>query len=638
MGNRQLSLFDKYGFPIFSALSELFADHESDELEYKAAQGGFPTDFWKTYSAFANTNGGIIILGVKERKSVFQIEGLQEDKITAYKKLFWDGANNPVTVSVNLMTEADVKHFSVEGKLLMAFKVPAATRTQRPVFLTRNPFENTYKRNHEGDYKCTNEEVRRMLADADLNHHPDSRVLQGFSMDDLDEQSVRQYRQLFAVARPGHAWLVLEDKELLIQLGAYRKDRKSKLEGPTVAGVLMFGKGISITDPECCPNFFPDFRELLSTDPQIRWTDRIYPDGSWEANLFQFYRRVWPRLSSSLPKPFQLKKGVRQDETPAHTALREAFVNALIHTDYSAPGNIIIEQRSDTFRFSNPGTLLVSIQQYYHGGISECRNTSIQKMFLMIGSAEKAGSGVNKIMAGWEYAHWRTPYLSVESQPDRLSLELPMFSILPEETLQELRHLFGDQVDSLGKDELTILAACHIEGEITNSRLQFMIARHRTDITRILQELCKSGYLQSDNKNRWTTYHLNADYKRDILHPNMDTSAENMDSSGENVDTTGENMDSSGKSMDTSTENMDTSVGTMDTSKRKKWLSKPELEKLIIGAVHDQPKSLEEIAGIVGKTAKYLKNTIVPEMIKEQKLEMLYPDSPNHPYQKYKAK
>src|SRR5690606_33540320 len=143
----------------------------------------------------------------------------------------------------------------------------------------------------------------------------------------------------------------------------YRKDRVSKKEGFTLAGVLMFGKESSITDKECCPNFFPDFREILSNDPNVRWTDRIYPDGTWESNLFQFYLKIWPRLSSSLPKPFQLKNGVRQDETPAHIALREAFVNALIHSDYSAPGNIIIEHRTDSFKFSNPGTLLVSLEQ-----------------------------------------------------------------------------------------------------------------------------------------------------------------------------------------------------------------------------------------------------------------------------------
>jgi len=434
MENIQLSLFDANENPFILKVFNSFPENESDEVEYKLAEGGFPDEFWKTYSAFANSKGGIIVFGVKERKNEFIFEGIPAKKIGTYKKAFWDNANNPQKVSLNLLSDADLIDFTFEGNHFLAFRIPAAIRVQRPVYITTNPFDNTYKRNYEGDYKCTREEVRRMLADADLTVQPDSRILDGYSMDDFDLNSIRQYRQLFASTHSGHPWLLLDDNGFLSKLGAFRLDRKTKKEGATVAGMLMFGKTNSITDTECCPNFFPDYREILSLDLQIRWTDRIYPDGNWEANLFQFYRMVWPKLASSLPKPFQIKDGVRQDETPAHIALREAFVNALIHTDYSAPNNIVIEQRIDNYRFSNPGTLLVSIKQYYQGGTSECRNTTLQKMFLMIGSAEKAGSGVNKIIYGWEYAQWRRPYLIVESQPDRLILELPKFSILPEET------------------------------------------------------------------------------------------------------------------------------------------------------------------------------------------------------------
>lgn len=146
-----------------------------------------------------------------------------------------------------------------------------------------------------------------MLADADTNMHHDSRILEDFTLADIDTNSLKKYRQLFAGAKTSHPWLALDDKELLEKLGGYRKDRVSKKEGFTLAGILMFGKESSITDKECCPNFFPDFREILSNDPNVRWTDRIYPDGTWESNLFQFYLKIWPRLSSSLPKPFQLK-------------------------------------------------------------------------------------------------------------------------------------------------------------------------------------------------------------------------------------------------------------------------------------------------------------------------------------------
>lgn len=662
MNDQQLNLFTAWGLPVLPEIDESFPNNESGELEYKSAAGGFPADFWKTYSAFANTQGGVILLGINERKGRLVIEGLDVAKLNGYKKHFWDNANNPNTVSANLLQDADVKPVEVAGKTLLGFRIPAAMRAKRPVFLTRNPFGNTYKRNHEGDYACTPEEVRRMLADADLNTHPDSRIPEGFSMGDIDPTSLKQYRQLFAVARPGHAWLSLEDKELLTQLGAYRKDRLTHREGPTIAGLLMFGKETSITDPEAVPNFFPDFREVLSPNPDIRWTDRIYPDGTWEANLFQFYRRVWPRLSSSLPKPFQLKRGQRQDETPAHTALREAFVNALIHADYSAPGNIVIEQKTDTYQFSNPGTLLVSIQQYYTGGISECRNTSLQKMFLMIGSAEKAGSGVSKIMAGWDYAHWRKPYISIDSQPDRVVLELPMFSILPNETLAALRNRFGDNVDTLGKDELMILATCQIEGEVSNSRLQYMIRRHPVDITKVLQDLCKQDYLVSESKNRWTTYHLNKEFggPREGDDGGKANSGEKVANSegGKVARWNKEAETSEGKvetlipKGDTYYEEVDASTKKVATSEGGKVasseggkvarsalgrLNRSELKKLILQVCTADWKTIKEIAEALGLGEKYLRNKVIPEMADSGTLLRKFPKVPNHKDQAYKA-
>ena len=638
MENIQLSLFDTAETPFLYKVFDAFPDTESDEVEYKLAEGGFPDEFWKTYSAFANTKGGIIVLGVRQKKNDFIFEGVAEKKLNTYKKVFWDTINNTNKVSINLMSNEDVNVIEFEGKKFLAFKVPAASRVQRPVFITTNPNDNTYKRNYEGDYKCSREEVRRMMADADKNFHADARILEGYSMEDFDPASIRQYKLLFAASRPEHPWLSFDDKTLLTHLGAYRVDRITKSEGPTLAGMLMFGKTNSITDTECCPDFFPDYREILSSDPQIRWTDRVYPDGTWEANLFQFFRLVFPKLSSVLPKPFQLKKSVRMDETPAHTALREAFVNALIHTDYSAPGNIIIEQRTDIFRFTNPGTLLVSLNQYYQGGISECRNTSIQRMFLMIGSAEKAGSGVNKIMSGWGEAHWRTPFLTIESQPDRLILELPMFSILPEQTLNELKNLFGDRVDNLSADELTILATCQIEGEITNSRLQYMIDKHRTDITKILQELCKENFLLSENKSRWTTYHLNTTFLNDTQNENcsnLDTSTVNLDSS----ETLTPKVDTSTPKVDTSTPKVDTSTAKVDTSSDiPKRLSNDELYTLILKSCNDNYLSLDDIAQRVNRKTDYLKNKIIPKLISMGQLERLYPHNINHPNQKYKSR
>jgi ATP-dependent DNA helicase RecG len=294
--------------------------------------------------------------------------------------------------------------------------------------------------------------------------------------------------------------------DLLERLGGWRRDRVEAREGLTLAGILMFGKDLPIRDPEAVPSFFVDYRERL--DPATRWSDRIYPDGTWEPNLLQFYTRVWPKLAAGIPSPFRLEGEQRRDVTPTHEALREAFVNALIHADYSGDGGIVIERCPDRYELSNPGTLLVSLEQYQRGGVSECRNPALQRMFLLIGGGERAGSGADKIRAGWRAQHWRTPRLEVTDQPDRVILTLPMVSLIPDDALNALQARIGDAIDGLTPAEVQALATAWLEGAVSNARLQQLLADHTVEITRMLARLCERGYLVSDKRRRWTTYRL----------------------------------------------------------------------------------------------------------------------------------
>ena len=75
---------------------------ESAEVEFKSAKGGFPGSFWESYSAYANTNGGTIVLGVAEKNGQFYFDGLNKDTVTKYKKIFWDCAHNKGKVSACL--------------------------------------------------------------------------------------------------------------------------------------------------------------------------------------------------------------------------------------------------------------------------------------------------------------------------------------------------------------------------------------------------------------------------------------------------------------------------------------------------------------------------------------------------------
>ena len=485
---------------------------EDKDWEFKSAKGGLPASLWESYSALANTDGGAIVPGVKENEvGEYEIQGLENPAKIA--KQFWNTINNRGKISVNLLTNDDVKILSINDKSILVVRVPRASRRQRPVFVGTNPLEGTYRRYNEGDYRCGREEVVRMLADQS-EQPADSVILKHFSLDDLDKKTLEEYRNRFASRSPAHPWLKLNDQDLLENLGGRRKDRASGDEGLTVAGLLMFGKERSIQDPEAIPQYHVDYREKLSKNPSVRWTDRIVPDGTRNLNLFQFFEQVYPRLVADLKIPFQFTNEQesappqRHDETIVHEAIREAFVNSIIHADYRGQGGIVVERYRDRLEFSNPGTLLLGVEQILKGGVSECRNVNLQKMFAMIGYGEKAGSGIDKIRQGWASQKWRTPWIHEILKPERVVFILPMISLFPEESMRLFRSTLGDDLAGLKAQEVQALVTADVEGEVSNQRLQQFSLDHPVDITRTLQDLVSKGFLEKKGYGRWAAYRL----------------------------------------------------------------------------------------------------------------------------------
>ncbi len=499
MTEQQLQLFDDFGY------------YEGVDVEYKGAKGGLPRDLWETYSAFANTDGGTLWLGITQRNGKLEVHGISEaEKLVAD---FWNTINNRGKVNRNLLSSGNVRIVPLEdrpGHSLIRIEVPRAGRRERPVYIGVDPFHGSFRRNFEGDYRCREDEVRRMFADQSEDP-PDSRVLKGFSLDDLHLDSLRQFRNRFASRAPAHPWLKEDDLGLLTKLQAWRKDRLSGMEGLTVAGLLMFGKAEAITAPEAVPGFHLDYRERLSDDPAIRWTDRLTVDGTWDANLFQFYVRVIVKLGSGpgIKAPFRTDaEGYRLAGGPVHEALQEALVNALIHADYSGQGGIVIDRYANRFEFSNPGTLLVSREQILRGSVSECRNKSLQLMFQMLGVGDKAGSGIDKIRQSWAAEHWQSPSLKETMRPDRVLLALPMVSMLPEATVEELRACFGAAFEALDRNEVQAVVTAALEDDVSNQRLQEILPLHRVDITKLLQGLVRKSLLVPEGFGRWTRYAL----------------------------------------------------------------------------------------------------------------------------------
>lgn len=389
---------------------------ESNKLEVKAAREGLPPSLWETYSAFANTDGGAILLGVEEDPhGALSVCGVNEPE--SLVKTLWDGLNNPSCVSVNLLTDNDVSINYDAGAPYIVIEVPRAPRQDRPVYIRNNLASGSFRRNGEGDYHCTSEELKALVRDG--GDDIDRLVLEEFELGSLCEETVASYRGAFQALRQNHPWNRLADSDFLMRIGAIGRGMRTHQLHPTRAGLLMFGYEYEITREY--PSYLLDYRTRLG---DRRWDDRIASmDGTWSGNVYDFWRKVCMKVTEGFPKPFALGPNMRRlEDTPMHAALREGLANMLVHADYYGRRGCVALREPARITFSNPGSLRMSCDVALQGGTSDPRNATLMRMFNLVGIDERIGSGFDVMRAACTWAELPQPMLEESYNPDGTTL------------------------------------------------------------------------------------------------------------------------------------------------------------------------------------------------------------------------
>lgn len=397
---------------------KLASYRENNRIEAKAAKGGLPRSMWETYSAFASTYGGVILLGVKEREDgTFETVGLTPVEAEHLRQDFWNTVSNRSKVSAVLPIESEVEVLEADGGMVLAIHVPRAPRDERPVYINNDLFGGTYRRRGEGDYRCTRQEISAMLRDQGAETM-DSKVLDDLTVADFNADTVRAYRTRFRAVRQGSSWTDFDDERFLRAVGAAMVSREDGKLHPTFGGLLMFGNDYDIVRE--CPHYFLDYQEDL--DPTIRWTDRVHSgDGMWSGNLFDFFFRVNLKLAESLKTPFKLEGIFRVDDTPMHKAVREALANCLFNADYYGVRGVVVRRTPDRLVFENPGDIRTGVEQMRLG--------LVMKMFSLIDVGERAGTGVPDVFATWANAGLPEPRIEEKfGEADRTILTLMLES------------------------------------------------------------------------------------------------------------------------------------------------------------------------------------------------------------------
>ena len=393
--------------------SQIEQYRENNRIEAKKALGGLPKSIWETYSAFANTLGGIILLGVieTEDKTFDSVNLPDPDRLI---REFWEIINDPLKVSVNILSEKDVYIEETDGDRIVVIRVPRADRAYKPVYVD-NDTRNTYRRSGEGDYRCTYEEYQAMVRDAAVQS-ADMRLMRAMSVEVLNLESVRSFRQRMKLCRPGHMWESLDNEDFLQKIGAVSADDDGSLH-PTSAGLLMFGDREDILREYT--GYAMTYREQLDTEEH--WADTV-----WNGNVYEFYYWAYNKLQQNVRMPFQCENGHRVDDTPVRQALREALANCLVNADYQGQGGVVVSRGYQEITLSNPGSFRVSLNTAKSGGVSDPRNAAMARMFYLVDVGAYTGSGIPNLYRVWKAEGWPEPIFTERYSPDRVLLSLRM--------------------------------------------------------------------------------------------------------------------------------------------------------------------------------------------------------------------
>lgn len=373
-------------------LIEKLQDIEWEDFEVKAAKSSIPKNSWQTVSAFSNTAGGWLVFGVRKKGKIYEIQGVKNaEKI---EQDFTTTLRNGQ--KFNKRIDVKSKKYNFDNKIVLSFYIPQKSPRDKPVYY--NTPKNTFIRTGSGDQRATKEEIDSFYRLASFEEK--DKELTRKTIKDLDENTVKKYRNYFSTVNPGHRYVGLDKIEFLNKLAVLKDNRV------TYGGLLVFGSEEALADE--LVNYRIEYLEIPGTsyeDGPTRYTHRI----SSEKNLFETFFDLYERLSKQVDIPFSVKEGIRDDDPVHLQAIREALVNLLIHADYFSTGNPRIRIFTDRFEFFNPGALPKKIELILKEDFSQPRNPIIAKIFRFVKFSENIGSGFHKMFTGWKEEYDQAP-------------------------------------------------------------------------------------------------------------------------------------------------------------------------------------------------------------------------------------
>lgn len=377
-------------------LRELNSVDESPGIEAKrASEAG--KSLLETVLAFANEpglGGGYLLLGVERiartGKTQYCAVGVPDPD-----KLQSDLASQCATM-LNVSLRPQIRADHVDGQTVLVVFVPEVATTDKPVYLQATGLpRGAFRRIGTTDQRCTDDDLWALRQVDEPQPGFDAKVVDDCDIEELDPAAIAEYRRLRTLVNPQAEELSYPDEELLEALLAARRI-KGELK-PTVAGVLLFGKPLTLrrlfTTAEV------SYVRVVGTewvaDPERRFAATL---DVRKAALLTF-RQIAAAIEDDLPKGFYLPPDSMQslqEPLVPRKAFREALANAIIHRSYRFNQPTLVVRYSDRIEFINTGYSLKPVAELGRASPAQ-RNPILASVFRDVEIAEAKGSGIRTI-------------------------------------------------------------------------------------------------------------------------------------------------------------------------------------------------------------------------------------------------
>lgn len=471
-------------------------------VEVKAAAGGLPKSIVETVSAFANTDGGLIILGLDEASN-FQVVDIEPGKL----------ASDLASACANQLTPAirpEIEIVSVGGRPIVAAVVAELPPSQKPCFVeARGIDRGSYTRTFDGDRRLSTYEVH-VLRSSGGQPNDDEAIVEGATLADLDGALVEALVQRLRSTR-GQVFAVADKDEILNMMGV--TVNRDGAQAVTLAGLLTLGR-------------FPQ-----QFFPQLDVTFVAYPTSSGEP--LDDGTRFLDNQSIDGPVPRMVSEALavlrrnmkrrsiivglgREDrwEYPEE-AIRELVANALMHRDYNSLAHgtqVRVSLYPDRLEISSPGGLHgpVSRDDLLAEPVSSSRNARLAKLLedVEVESTgrtvcENRGSGLLATAAALRNAGIEPPRIIDAVREFRVDIR--NHGLLDDESVAWLSTL---ETSALNDRQRLALAFLHRNERLTNQQYRSLTGTDSLTATRELTGLASEGLVTKTSDRRWTVWIL----------------------------------------------------------------------------------------------------------------------------------